>query len=308
MYLSIVIPVFNEESSLPLLYEELIKILKSLADDYELIFVDDGSTDQSSRLIEIFHRNNPRIKLIQFRRNFGKSAALLAGFREAEGDIIITLDSDLQDDPKEIPRFLEAIKQGYDLVSGWKQKRQDSLARKIPSRIFNWVVPLLTGVELHDLNCGFKAYKAEVAKELRIYGELHRYIPVLAAWKGYRIGEIRVEHRRRPFGKSRYGFERLIRGLLDFVTVYFLTHYLKRPLHFFGGIGLVSFTIGLTVNAYFLIQWLFGVALHVRPVMIVGGILLIVGLQLLLMGLIGEMIAHADHDRRDIYDIKRKVT
>jgi glycosyltransferase involved in cell wall biosynthesis len=307
MHLSIVIPVLNEELSLQPLHEELVKVLKDVTDEYELIFVDDGSTDQSSQVIELLHRNNHRVKLIQFRKNFGKSAALLAGFKKAMGDIVITMDADLQDDPKEIPRFLDALQKGYDLVSGWKHKRQDSLARRVPSRIFNRIVPFLTGVKLHDLNCGFKAYRAEVVKDLRIYGELHRYIPVLAAWKGFRMSEITVEHHRRPFGKSRYGIERFIRGVLDFITVYFLTRYLKRPLHLLGGIGISCLFVGFTVNVYFGVQWLLGLPLHLRPVMIFGWVMIILGVQFIMMGLIGEMIAHHNGNSQDIYEIKKQI-
>ena len=306
-YISVVIPVLNEESALQPLYEELLQALKNVTEDFEFIFVDDGSIDHTSQIIDVLHRNNPRVKLIQFRRNFGKSAALSAGFKEASGKIVITIDGDLQDDPKEIPRFIKAIEEGYDLVSGWKHKRKDSLTRTLPSKIFNWVVPALTGVRLHDLNCGFKAYRLSVVKDLRIYGELHRYIPILAGWKGYRIGEIAVNHHPRRFGKSRYGAERFIRGLLDFVTVYFLTRYLKRPLHLFGGIGLVCLSFGFLINAYFGFQWIIGFPLHLRPIMIFGWVLLIMGLQFVLMGLIGEMIAHMDGNRKDVYEVKRKL-
>lgn len=307
MYLSIVIPVLNEELSLQPLYQELVKALKDVTDDYELIFVDDGSTDQSSQIIEIFHRNNHRVKLIQFRRNFGKSAALSAGFKEAEGAIVITLDADLQDDPHEIPHFLERLEKGHDLVSGWKAKRQDAKTRIIASRIFNTVVPFLTGVKIHDLNCGFKCYRREVVKDLKLYGELHRFIPVLAAWKGFKVSEIAVQHHPRKFGKSKFGLERLMRGFLDFITVYFLTHYLKRPLHLFGGIGLTALSVGGVISFYFAFQWIFGVPLRLRPVLVFGWVLILVGLQLLLMGLIGEMITHQNGDRRDVYEIKRRL-
>ena len=308
MYLSIIIPVLNEGLSLQPLYDELVKVLQEVTEDYELIFVDDGSTDQSPQLIEILHRNNPRIKLIQFRTNFGKSAALLAGFREAQGDIIFTLDADLQDDPHEIPHFLEMINKGYDLVSGWKVKRQDVWTRVLASKIFNFVVPLVTGVRIHDLNCGFKCYRSEVVKDLKLYGELHRFIPVLATWKGFKVSEIAVQHRLRRFGKSRFGRKRLLRGFFDFITVYFLTHYLKRPLHLFGGIGLIALTGGFVISSYFALEWIFGTPQHLRPIMVFGWVLIVIGIQLVLMGLIGEMISHANHDRRDIYEIKHKIT
>jgi glycosyltransferase involved in cell wall biosynthesis len=308
MYLSIVIPLLNEAAALQMLYDGLVATLKEVTGDYEIIFVDDGSTDHSSEIIEKFHQSDSRVKLIQFRKNFGKSAALLAGFREASGEILITIDADLQDDPKEIPKFLQSIEKGYDLVSGWKQKRQDSLSKTIPSKIFNWVVPLVTGVHLHDLNCGFKAYRSEVVKNLRIYGELHRFIPVLAAWRGFRVGEISVEHHPRRLGNSKFGMERYLRGFFDFITVYFLTHYLKRPLHLFGGFGLALLAAGVGISGYFLVQWFIGVPLHLRPIMVLGWVLIVLGVQLMLMGLIGEMITHTDRDRRGVYDIRRKIT
>ena len=307
MHLSVIIPVKNEEKSLYLLHEELSKVLKNISDDYEILFVDDGSTDQSPQTVENLHQSNPRVKLIQFRRNFGKSAALLAGFREASGDIIFTVDADLQDDVNEIPRFLEELDKGYDLISGWKVRRRDFWTRVLASRIFNAAVRFLTDVKLHDLNCGFKCYRKEVVKDLRIYGELHRFIPILAAWRGFKVGEISVEHHPRPFGKSKFGMERILRGFFDFITVYFLTHYLKRPLHLFGGVGLGLLAMGTVVSGYFAVQWLMGIPLHLRPIMVMGWVLIVLGVQLMLMGLIGEMITHTDRDRRGVYDIKRKI-
>ena len=307
MYLSIVIPVLNEEPSLQPLYEEILKSLKTVTEEYELIFVDDGSSDQSSPFIEILNQNNARVKLVQFRRNFGKAAALRAGFREAQGEIIITMDADLQDDPQEIPRFIKKLNDGNDLVSGWKVRRKDHWTKVFLSRIFNFVVPFLTGVKIHDLNCGFKCYRREVASELKLYGELHRFIPVLAAWNGFKVAEISVQHHRRKFGKTKYGNNRLLRGFLDFITVYFLTHYLKRPLHLFGGVGFGCITTGFLISSYFVIQWVLGVPQHIRPMMVFGWIMIVIGIQLVLIGLIGEMIAHANSDRRGVYQIKRKI-
>jgi glycosyltransferase involved in cell wall biosynthesis len=307
MYLSIVIPIFNEEPSLQPLHDDLVKILKEVTDDYEIIFVDDGSTDRSSGVVELIHHTDPRVRLVQFRRNFGKSAALSAGFEEARGRLIVTMDGDLQDDPREIPRLIEAIHRGLDLVSGWKQKRQDSLTRTVPSKIFNWFVPLLAKVDLHDLNCGFKAYRSEVVKGMPLYGELHRYIPVLAHWRGFKIGEIPVNHLPRSHGKSKFGAERFLRGMFDFVTVYFITRYLKRPLHFFGGVGSIVLAVGFLISAYFGVQWLLGTPLHLRPIMVFSWVLLIVGVQLIMMGLIGEMITHATRNRRDTYEVSKRL-
>jgi len=307
MDLSVVIPLLNEELSIPLLHEELHKALKPITEKYELIFIDDGSTDGSSDLIEILRSQDPHVKLIQFRRNFGKSAALSAGFKEASGKFIFTMDADLQDDPHEIAHFLEKLQAGYDLISGWKFPRHDSLSKTLSSKIFNKIVSVVTGVRLHDMNCGLKCYRQEVVKELRLYGEMHRFIPVLASWKGFKIGEIKVRHFPRRFGKSKFGFARFLRGFFDFITVYFITKYLKRPLHFFGGIGLLCFGTGFMINLYFGMQWLLGLPIRLRPLLTFSWILLIVGLQLVLMGLIGEMIAHGDRNRRDLYDIKKQL-
>ncbi len=307
MDLSVVIPLLNERLSIPLLYEEIHKALKPITEPYELIFIDDGSTDGSSDLIEILRSQDPHIKLIQFRRNFGKSAALSAGFKEASGKFIVTLDADLQDDPQEIPHLLEKLQAGYDLISGWKFPRHDPLSKTLASKIFNRIVSSVTGVKLHDMNCGLKCYRQEVVKDIRLYGEMHRFIPVLASWKGFKVGEIKVRHFPRRFGKSKFGFARFLRGFFDFITVYFITKYLKRPLHFFGGIGLLCFGTGFLINFYFGMQWLLGLPIRLRPLLTFSWILLIVGLQLVLMGLIGEMIAHGDRNRRDLYDIKKRL-
>jgi glycosyltransferase involved in cell wall biosynthesis len=258
MDLSIVIPLLNEGLSIPLLHEELHKTLKPITEKYELIFIDDGSTDGSSDLIEILRKQDPHIKLIQFRRNFGKSAALSAGFREASGKVVITMDADLQDDPQEIPHLLDKLRTGDDVVSGWKFPRRDPLSKTFASKIFNKIVSIVTGVKLHDMNCGLKCYRQEVVRELQMYGEMHRFIPVLASWKGFKVGEIKVRHFPRRFGKSKFGFSRFLRGFFDFITVYFITKYLKRPLHFFGGIGMLCFGTGFVINFYFGMQWLLG--------------------------------------------------
>ena len=243
--LSIIIPVLNEEKNIAILHQRLIQVLEKLKKSYEIIFIDDGSTDKT--ISEITKLINKNIKLIEFRRNFGKAYALDLGFKEAIGEIIFTMDGDLQDDPREIPRFLEAIKH-YDLVSGWKFKRNDPITKTIPSKLANYVTRKATGVKIHDMNCGFKAYRSETAKSLKLYGDMHRYIPALATAKGFRVGEIRVKHHRRIHGKSKYGFMRLFRGLFDFITIKFLTNYSNRPLHFFGSLGLLSGSTGIIME------------------------------------------------------------
>lgn len=293
--LSIVIPVFNESGSLDELYGQLKTVLTSLDRPYEIIFVDDGSRDGTIEKLEILHAKDTMAKVVQLRDNFGKAVALSVGFEHAAGDIIFTMDGDLQDDPREIPRFLEMLDQGFDLVSGWKQERKDPVGKTLPSRIFNRVVSLMTGIQLHDFNCGFKCYRREVIQNVRIYGELHRFIPVLARWKGFRVAEIKVEHHPRIHGVSKYGMERFTRGFLDLLTVLFLTRYLKRPLHFFGGIGLLCLIPGMALSVYFAVQWLLGYPMHVRPLMVFGWVAIIMGIQFISMGLLGEMLIHSMH-------------
>ncbi len=296
--LSIVIPVFNESESLEDLCVRLKTILTSLNRPYEIIFVDDGSRDGTSEKLEALHAKDPMAKVIQLRDNFGKAVALSVGFEHAAGDIIFTMDGDLQDDPREIPRFLEMLDQGFDLVSGWKHERKDPVGKTLPSRIFNRTVSWMTGIKLHDFNCGFKCYRRDVIQNVRIYGELHRFIPVLARWKGFKVAEIKVEHHPRMHGVSKYGMERFTRGFLDLLTVLFLTRYLKRPLHFFGGIGLLCLMPGLALSVYFGMQWLFGYPMHVRPLMVFGWVAIIMGIQFISMGLLGEMLIHSMHATR----------
>jgi len=293
--ISVVIPVYEEEESLEALFSEIRTVLDSLQNDYEVIFVNDGSKDGTMGKLETLHEMEARVKVIQLRDNFGKSVALSVGFENAQGDMIFTLDADLQDDPKEIPQFLQKLEEGYDLVSGWKFKRQDPVGKTLPSRIFNRVVSLMTGIKLHDFNCGFKCYRNEVVKNIRLYGELHRFVPVLARWKGFRVTEIKVNHHPRLHGVSKYGMERFTRGFLDLLTVLFLTRYLKRPLHLFGGIGLFCLIPGMLLSAWFILQWLVGFPMHVRPLMVFGWVAIILGIQFISMGLLGEMLIHSLH-------------
>jgi glycosyltransferase involved in cell wall biosynthesis len=263
MDLSLVIPVYNEEGSLPELFEALEPVMKGLGKDYEYIFVDDGSVDGSLGVLRGLRGRSQRVKVISFRRNYGKSAALAVGFKEARGEVVVTMDADLQDDPAEIPNLLNKLDEGVDLVSGWKHNRQDPWTKTFPSRIFNFVTSLVSGLRLHDFNCGLKAYRGEVARSLSIYGELHRFIPVLAGWEGYRVDEIRVRHFKRKYGKSKYG---------------------RR-------IAIVLFLLGVAPQVYFLIEWLGGAGLRVRPIMLTGFVMIIVSLQIASIGLLAEMIS-----------------
>jgi len=306
--LSIVIPVYNEVESLPLLHEQLSDTLAGIGIDYEIVFVDDGSTDGSfdviERLVADLH-----VRGIQFRRNFGKAAALTAGFHEAQGDYIVTMDADLQDDPQEIPRFLQEINQGsYDLVSGWKYPRLDPVAKTLPSRVFNHVTSVLSGLKLHDMNCGFKIYRREVVQDVRFYGELYRYIPVLAHYKGFRVGEIRVRHHPRRFGRSKFGASRLLRGFFDLLTVLFLTRYMRRPLHLFGLVGLGSLTVGMIISGYMTVLWLLGQRpIGDRPLLTLGVLLITIGVQFFTLGLMSELIINLQSSHRTSYSIRKKI-
>ncbi|MCX2727439.1 glycosyltransferase family 2 protein [Thermomicrobium sp. 4228-Ro] len=290
--LSVVVPVYDEAASLPELYRELCEALQPLQLRSELIFVDDGSTDGSTAILQELFTGDPRVQVIEFRRNFGKSAALAAGFRAARGRWIVTLDADLQDDPHEIPRLLEALEQA-DLVSGWKTPRRDPWTKRFPSWVFNWLVRLLTGVHLHDVNCGLKAYRAEVVREIPLYGELHRFIPILAHARGFRVVELPVAHRPRRYGRSKYGPTRFARGLFDLLTVLFLIQYSPRPLHLFGWFGLAALGIGTTINAYLSVQWFLGHPIGHRPLLTLGVLLMTIGAQFFLTGLLAELITHS---------------
>ncbi len=248
--ISVIVPVYNEERSVGLLYEELQAALDPLPDEWEVVYVDDGSTDESFAALTRLHSRAANVRVVRLRRNFGKAAALAAGFAEAAGDVVVTIDGDLQDDPSEIPHLLAKLDEGFDLVSGWKTRRRDPLTRRIPSKLFNWVAGRMSGLHLHDMNCGLKAYRRDVVRGLVLYGELHRFIPVLAHEQGYRIAELPVNHRPRGHGRSRYGLERYLRGFLDLLTVSFMGRYRHRPLHLFGGLGLLLTVAGTAVLAY----------------------------------------------------------
>ncbi len=300
--LSLVIPVFNEAKSLPELYQEIVHELENLqpAPPFEIVFADDGSWDSTLSLLHELQAQDPRIHIVSLRRNFGKSAALSAGFKIAKGDIIITLDADLQDQPSEIPKLLEHLDEGFDLVSGWKSPRCDVWSKRLASRIFNFFTALLTGVPLHDVNSGFKAYRRAVIEEIRVYGEMHRYIPVLASYRGFRVGEVGVKHSPRKHGKSKYGASRLAGGFLDLLTVIILTRYNSKPLHAFGILGLILLIVGFLIELYLSIGWLRGNWISDRPVFLLGILLLIVGIQFIFFGLLAEMIAYSTR-RKDDY-------
>lgn len=301
---SIVVPFLNEEQSLRELYEKIRNGLSRVR-NYEIIFVDDGSTDGSARVVTDLRQRDRRIKLIRFRRNFGKSAALSVGFAEAEGTYVITMDADLQDDPAEIPNLLNELKKGYDLVSGWKKKRRDPITKTIPSRFFNFVTRMMTGIKLHDFNCGLKGYRNEVVKEVKVYGELHRYIPVLAHWLGFKIGEIPVLHHPRRHGKTKFGMGRFWKGFLDLVTVLFTTRYLQKPLHLFGFWGVVFFLAGLGIDLYLVfLKFTEGMVLSNRPLFVGGILLIIVGVQFISIGLIGEMISKMRQSDNKEYSVR----
>jgi len=287
--LSFVIPVLNEHESLPQLYQEIVTHTAGSA--FEIIFVDDGSGDGSFEIMKSLATQDSRVKVIRFRRNFGKAAALQKGFEYASGEVIITMDADLQDNPAEISSLLGKLDEGFDLVSGWKKVRHDPLHKIIPSRLFNWVTARTFRLKLRDYNCGFKAYRRPLVKELSLYGEMHRYIPALAHSLGFKVGEIAVEHRARQHGKSKYGVERYLRGFFDLLTVKMVTQYVKSPLYLFGRIGLFATLLGVLISGYLAVMKLFfGMPLTNRPLLFLGLMLILGGLQFISLGLISELI------------------
>lgn len=298
----------DEEKTLVELYERIEKatlgVLKA-GESFEVLFVDDGSTDGSVAEVEKLIAGHPEVRLIELQGNFGKSAALAAAFGEARGKVVFTLDADLQDDPKEIPRFLEKLDEGYDLVSGYKEKRNDPITKVLPSRVFNALVRKTTGIALHDVNCGFKAYRDVVLKNVRLYGELHRFVPVLAHWKRFRVGEIVVEHHARKYGVSKFGGGRFFRGLMDLLTVVFLMKYERRPAHFFGGFGSAILLAGIAVCTYLVVIKAMGESIGHRPLLSLGVLLVVVGVQVLATGLIAELMVHTRADMPFV--VKRTV-
>jgi glycosyltransferase involved in cell wall biosynthesis len=295
--ISVVIPVHDEELSVAPLYDELAATLDPLGRDWEAVFVDDGSSDGTFAALTRLHDSARNIRVVRLRRNFGKAAALAAGFAQAHGDVVVTMDGDLQDDPAEIPKLLAKLDEGFDLVSGWKAQRRDPLTRRIPSKIFNRVTGAVSGLRMHDMNCGLKAYRAEVVKGLQLYGELHRFVPVLAHQRGYRVAELPVNHRPRGHGRSRYGIERYLRGAFDLLSVSFIGRYRTRPLHLFGTFGLVLGLVGTVVLVYLTALKIEGHAIGHRPLLTLGVLLVVVGIQLFSLGLLAELIL-AQHEQR----------
>ena len=304
--ISVVIPIHNEERSVALLHEELQAALEPLGEEWEAVYVDDGSTDGSFAALTRLHAREENVRVVRLRRNFGKAAALATGFAQVDGDVVVTIDGDLQDDPAEIPRLLAKLQEGFDLVSGWKAQRRDPLTRRIPSKLFNHVAGWMSGLRLHDMNCGLKAYRRDVVRSLVLYGELHRFIPVLAHEQGYRVAELPVNHRPREHGRSRYGLERYLRGFLDLLTVSFMGRYRHRPLHLFGGLGLLLFASGTTLLVYLTVVKLTGHAIGQRPLLTLGVLLVVVGMQFFSLGLISEMIT-SHHEERAIAREQRDV-
>jgi len=295
--ISVVVPVHDEERSVALLYEELQAALEPSGEPWEAIFVDDGSLDGSFAALTRLHARTANVRVVRLRRNFGKSAALAAGFVQAQGETVVTIDGDLQDDPSEIPRLLAKLEEGFDLVSGWKARRRDPWRRRVVSRIFNAVTGRVSGLRLHDMNCGLKVYRTEVVRGLPLYGELHRFIPVLAYYRGFRVAELPVNHRPRTHGRSRYGLERYLRGFLDLLTVTFMGRYRHRPLHLFGGLGFVLGLLGTVILVYLTVLKATGEAIGQRPLLTLGVLLVVVGLQFFSLGLLSEMVT-SHHEER----------
>jgi glycosyltransferase involved in cell wall biosynthesis len=309
--LSVVIPVYNEEESVDRLLEEVHAALRPTGMSYEIVLIDDGSRDKTFGILEAHAKNDPALTLVKFRRNFGQTAAMQAGFDHARGDIIVTMDADLQNDPQDIPRLLPYISQGYDLVAGWRADRKDNFVnRRLPSIMANWLISWTTKVKLHDYGCTLKVMKSDVAKEIRLYGEMHRFIPVVASWMGVNIVEVKVNHRARQFGTSKYGIGRTVRVVLDLMTVRFIQSYLARPMQIFGLAGFVCFGAGIVISACLAFQKLaYGSALAERPMLLLGILLIVVGVQLASLGLVADVLARTyfESQKKPSYYVRRVV-
>jgi len=308
MEMSVVIPVFNEESNITPLYHQLINSMERLGASFEIIFVDDGSTDNTFRILQELHQKDKRLKVLRFRKNFGQTAALSAGFDYSKGDIIITLDGDLQNDPEDIPLLVDKLKEGYDIVSGWRYRRKDPfLSRRLPSMIANKLISLITNVKLHDYGCSLKAFRSDVIKNIRLYGEMHRFIPAIASWIGVSLAEVKVNHRPRGQGESKYGISRTVRVVLDLITVKFLLSYSTRPIQIFGLLGIVAGGLGIAILGYLgFVRLVMEEAIGGRPLLLLGVLLLFIGIQFVTMGLLGEIQARTYHESQNkpIYVIK----
>jgi len=306
--ISVVIPVFNEEENIKLLHTRLKQSLDNLGKKYEIIFIDDGSTDKTPTLLHQIYKKDKEVKVVIFRRNFGQTAAISAGFDYAKGDVIVTLDADLQNDPEDIPQLISKIEEGFDVVSGWRVKRKDPfLSRRLPSHISNWLTSFFTGVRLHDYGCTLKAYKREVAKDIKLYGEMHRFIPALASWVGASICEVKVRHHPREYGKSKYTFSRINRGFLDLLTVKFLLSFASRPIQIFGKFGLISIFSGFICGIILVVmKFIYGVDMTGNPLLYLSILFLLIGGQFISMGLLGEIISRTYHEsqNKSIYYVK----
>jgi glycosyltransferase involved in cell wall biosynthesis len=308
--ISIIIPVYNEEDNILPLYNRLKPVLQDIGES-EIIFVDDGSTDNTFRRLCECAEDDESVKIAKFRRNSGQSTAISYGFDHASGEILITMDADLQVDPIDIPKMVKQIREGSDVVCGWRKQRKDPyLRKKVPSRVFNWLTSKVTGLKIHDIGTPFRAYRKEVVKNISLYGELHRYVPVLAAWKGYKTTEVEVKHNPREHGKSKYGGSRLVRGFFDLLSVYFLEKYLSRPLHLFGTIGILSILAGSVISGYLLVLRIFYLEpLESRPLFTLGILMIVFGAQFITLGLLGEMITRFQHEnsKSESYDVETRV-
>ncbi len=313
--ISIVIPLLNEHESLPELEAWIVRVMETNSFSYEILFIDDGSTDGSWELIKSLTERNSHVRGIRFRRNYGKSAALNIGFSEAKGDVVITMDADLQDSPDEIPELFRHItEEGYDIISGWKKKRYDPVTKTIPTKLFNWATRRMSGIYLHDFNCGLKAYRSEVVKNIEVYGEMHRYIPVIAKSAGFKkIGEQVVEHRARKYGTTKFGLNRFVNGFLDLLTIFFMGKFGKKPMHFFGIYGLLCFIIGFFIALYLLISKMISLMNHEKaplvadsPLFYLGLVSMIIGTQLFLAGFLGELISRSSGER-NTYSVAEKI-
>ncbi len=307
MDISVVIPLYNEEESLRELQRRLGDALGPLGREWEVIYVNDGSTDGSLDVLRELYEEFANVKVLSFGKNLGKSAGLSVGFDEAEGDVVFTMDADLQDDPAELPKMLAVIEEGHDLVSGWKKERHDPLSKRLPSKLYNAVTGRLSGVRLHDMNCGLKAYRKQVVKTIRVYGELHRYTPVLAHWAGFKVTEVPVTHHAREFGRSKFGAERFVRGFFDLLTVLFLRRYVTRPLHLFGMLGAVLFSAGFLAGVYLTVIKIMGEAIGRRPLLTLSILLMVVGVQFVSFGLLGEMVANLRSEELS-YPIRERLS
>ncbi len=307
---SIVIPVYDEEESLSILYRSVKEVMDRLKNPYEIIFIDDGSRDRSLEILEDIQKGDDRVVVISFRKNFGQTAAIAAGFEYASGDVIITMDADLQNDPKDIPKLLDKIKD-YDVVSGWRKRRKDPfVSRRLPSVIANWLISRVTGVHLHDYGCTLKAYRKEVVKNIRLYGEMHRFIPAIASWVGASVTEVETTHHPRRFGRSKYGISRIVRVVLDLITVKFLQSFSTRPIHAFGPAGLVMSGAGFVITLYLAyVKFIEGQDIGGRPLLLLGILLIILGVQFVFMGLLGEMLSRTYHESqgKPIFVVKRVI-